>query len=1051
MRHLYALNRVLVYTAATTMFVALAIPAQVQGQDVDDGPEADAVEEIVVTGTRIKNPNVIAASPVMTLGQEEIGLKQTPNFERIFRDLPITIPGDGENVNNGTDGQATLNLRGLGPARMLVLIDGKRLAPYNIDGIVSIDVIPVNMVKRVDIVTGGASAVYGSDAMSGAVNFIMRDDFEGFELELAYSVTDSSEAFAGGGEDTTYINALFGVAFDDDRGHIVIGGGHTERGAVLLGERTFGLFGVSSTTGAGLGAPPAEPTPDCSGNTSFTTAHSTQVGSTTSIPATLDLRSGSRYQFRDDMSIAPFTGLGADTRCARFNFNPFNYYQTPQERWQATTIASYDFNDNVEFYARASFSANESAFQIAPSGTFGTPFTIPVMNPFFTDATRNTIVNDLNAGAVEWVSTNTQVLNDLLALPNPTEDDLKSIAGLQAALAADPLGFNAMGIQDLDGGGVFDNTDSFTSTARRRTLGLGVRTGIFDTDYFQYVLGVRGSLPGRMEGWNYDVSYQRGESNFVETRDGFTNLINLQTGINTVDANQCISPQGVLTEFPCTPINIFGPVGSITEPQRLDGFFIAVASDLQKSTQTIYHASIDGTIDSLTLPSADDGLSVAFGFEHSDLSASSNPDECLKLPPVSCQGGAGVNRLPVQGKYSSDEFFVEAILPLVQGRSGFENLSLEVGYRGADYDVQGTTDSWKGGISWEIVPGFRIRAMEQQAVRVPNVGELFSPIRAGFDIATFDPCSIGNPNPPASGSTLFNLCVNSGTGMLPSQVGMVPDIDSGFVSVFFGANPDALPTEEEATTTTFGFVWEPEFDFLTATTISVDYYDITIDDYIGFPSGQEALDLCYVLQDPVTCGGIVRVAGALVLSGAGVPAHNRNLVAYEAEGIDLIVNTGFEAGNVGEFALALTAHQYLTNQFQTTAVSAIVDCKGHYGFFCNPVPEFRHTLRISWIRDNLDASLLWRHIGEMDAEPNQAADLFPEFRSVDAQNYLDLTFGFAYKDFGRISFLVANIMDEDPPILGVRTGTTASNNGNTFPSLFDTMGRVYSVNLKLTF
>jgi len=224
MRHLYALNRVLVYTAATTMFVALAIPVQVQAQDVDDGPEADAVEEIVVTGTRIKNPNVIAASPVTTIGIEEISLKQTPNIERIFRDLPITIPGDGENVNNGTSGQATLDLRGLGPARSLILIDGKRLAPYDINGIVTTDVIPVNMVKRVDIVTGGASAVYGSDAMSGAVNFIMRDDFEGFELELAYSVTDSSEAFAGGGEDTTYINALFGVAFDDDRGHIVIGG-----------------------------------------------------------------------------------------------------------------------------------------------------------------------------------------------------------------------------------------------------------------------------------------------------------------------------------------------------------------------------------------------------------------------------------------------------------------------------------------------------------------------------------------------------------------------------------------------------------------------------------------------------------------------------------------------------------------------------------------------------------------------------------------------------------------------------------------------------------
>ena len=1028
------------------LIFSIAVPSQAQvtysERETDDFDEI--IEEIFVTGTRIKNPNVIAASPVMTIGMEEIGLKQTPNIERVFRDLPITIPVDGENVNNGSFGQATINLRALGPGRSLLLIDGKRLAPYDFGGIVSTDVIPVNMLERVDIVTGGASAVYGSDAMSGAINFILRDDFEGFELGLGYSVTDSGQATNGGGEDTTYINAMFGVAFGDDRGHIVVGGGRTDRGAVLLGERTFGLWGVSSVTGVGLGALPAEPTPDCSGNTSFTTDHATGVGSTTSIPATLNLRSGNSYQFRDDLSLV----LG---ECARFNFNPFNYYQTPQERWQATTIASYDFNDNVEFYARASFSANESAVQIAPSGTFGIPFTIPVMNPFFSDAVRTTIMDDLNSGAVAWVSTNTQFLDDLLALPSPTPDNLDEIADLQARLAADPLGFNAVGIQDLNGDGQFDANDAFTSTARRRTLELGPRRVINDTDYFQYVFGVRGNLPGAMDGWNYDVSYQHGESDFMTTRNNFNNLTNLQLGINTVDPNRCITARGVVTGPPCTPINIFGPLGSITDAQGSSGFFTATGSILNKLTQTIYHASIDGTIDQLSLPSADDGLSVAFGVEHSALTASANPDECMKLPPASCLGGAGGNFFPINGAYNSDEWFIEAILPIVQDRSGFENLSLEAGYRGADYDVQGSTDSWKAGISLEIVPGFRVRAMEQQAVRVPNVGDLFFPILNGMDNAPFDPCSIGNPTPPAPGSTLFDLCVNSGTGMLPSEVGTVPDIVSNQIPAFFGSNPNALPQEEQASTTTIGFVWEPEFDFLTATTISIDYYDITIDGYIGWPNAQEMLDLCYVLADPATCAGIVRVGGAFGEFGTGVPAYIRNLLAYEAEGIDLIVNTGFDAGNVGEFGFALTAHQYLTNQFQTTAVTAVVDCKGHYGVKCDPVPEYRHTLRVSWFRDNLDASLLWRHIDSMSAEQYPVQWLFPDFLSVDAQDYFDLTLGYEYRDFGRISLLVANIMDEDPPILGNGTGSTAFNSGNTFPSLYDAMGRVYSVNLKLTF
>ena len=272
---------------------ALCAPATAQQQTED---EDVAIEEIVATGTRIRDENIVAASPITTITEEEISLKQTPNIERVFRDMPITIPGDGENVNNGTAGQATLDLRGLGPERSLLLIDGKRLAPYDINGQVTTDVIPINMIKRVDVVTGGASAVYGSDAMSGAVNFILRNDFEGFEVEYGWSETDSGQAEGGGGEDTTYMAALFGV--QSDNGSLVLGGSKTSRGSVLLANRAFGLFGVSSATGSGLGEPPPAPSADCSGNTEFTTAHSSGVGSTTAIPATLNLRSGNSYQFQ---------------------------------------------------------------------------------------------------------------------------------------------------------------------------------------------------------------------------------------------------------------------------------------------------------------------------------------------------------------------------------------------------------------------------------------------------------------------------------------------------------------------------------------------------------------------------------------------------------------------------------------------------------------------------------------------------------------------------------------------------------------------------------
>lgn len=1003
-------------------------------QDDDD----EAVEEVVVTGTRIQNQNVIAASPVTTIGQEEIALKQTPNIERVFRDLPITIPGDGENVNNGTAGQATLDLRGLGPERSLIMIDGKRLAPYDIDGIVSTDIIPVNMLERVDVVTGGASAVYGSDAMSGAVNFILRKDFEGVELDFGYSDTEE------GGEESYYISGLFGVNLDGGRGNITIGGGRTRRGAILLADRPFGVFGVSSTTGSGLGSAPPAPSADCSGNTDLTTAHSSGVGSTTAIPATLNLRSGNSYQFRDDLSLV-------QGECARFNFNPYNYYQTPQDRWQATTTVNYDITNDVELYARASFSSNQSDFQIAPSGTFGTAFTIPVMNPFFTDATRGTIVNDLTAGAADFVTSTNDEIARIQGLPNPTPDDMDALVALQAAIAADPMGFSSVGIQDLNGDGVFDANDAFTSTARRRTVELGARSGIFDTDYQQYVVGARGVLP-YTEDWNFDVSYQYGQSDFVETRDGFTNLDNLALGINTVDPDQCIDALGNVTGPPCTPINVFGPLGSISEEQRASGYFIAIANDVRKATQTVYHASVDGTIDALKNPWAYEGLSTAVGFEYREESAFSSPDECLKQAPASCQGGAGGNRLPVNGAYDVNEWFVEGIYPLIQGRTGFESLSIEAGYRWSDFSIQGDTETWKAGLSWQITDSFRFRYMEQTAVRVANIGELFSPITTGLDNATLDPCSIGNPNPPQPGSELYQRCV--GTGMLPSQVGTVPDIISGQVNVFNGTNPATLPDPEEARTTTVGFVWEPQFAFLDSmgpTTISFDYYDITIENYIDEPSGQEALDLCYVLGDPTACAGVVRIGGALGETGTGAPAYFTNFQRFEASGLDLSVNSGLDIGGLGDLTFNLTAHKYLSNEFQTTAASAVVDCNGRFGTSCDPVPEYRHTFRVNWFMGSIDSSLLWRHIGDMDAQSNEQSALFSEFQSVDAQNYLDLSVGWTYENFGRISLLVANLTNEDPPILGNETGSTSFNSGNTFPSLFDTMGRTYSVNLKVTF
>ena len=160
---------------------ATGLPAYAQ-----DPPGQPPQDEVVVTGTRIRQPGVVSSSPIYSIGEDEIQRQQEPEVEKILRLLPITAPSDGQNVNNGTQGAATIDLRGLGSQRNLVLMNGQRTVPFNDDGEVDTSMIPTALIERIDIITGGASAVYGSDAISGALNFILKDDFEGVDIQAEH-------------------------------------------------------------------------------------------------------------------------------------------------------------------------------------------------------------------------------------------------------------------------------------------------------------------------------------------------------------------------------------------------------------------------------------------------------------------------------------------------------------------------------------------------------------------------------------------------------------------------------------------------------------------------------------------------------------------------------------------------------------------------------------------------------------------------------------------------------------------------------------------------
>lgn len=1018
-------NRLLattIFANATALLFATPAIAQTVDDETVTAIDAAAADEdnlrqetVIITGTRIQAPGIVSSSPITSVGQEEFALTQTVEVERLFRDLPIALPGDNQNVNNGTSGATTVDLRGLDANRTLVLVDGKRMVPFDVGGEVDVSAIPVTMLERIDVVTGGASAVYGSDAMAGAVNFILKDDFEGVEINSKYRFSEQGDGELWGDSEVYSISALIGSNLDNGRGNVALAVDYTDRKGVLLGDRDYSEFGVSTANGPNEGGVPASPDANCDAPNA--TLASTDVGSTTSIPTALDLEGGT-IQFQNDGTTGP--------RCSRFNFSPFNYLQTPQERFVGMATGRYEINNNFEAYGRANFSAINVRQQVAPSGVFANVFEIPLANPFLSDSARQDIIDNVNA-----------VL------------DPENGFGLAEA-----------GVNDLNGNGVFDVGDSITTPVRRRTLEIGTRSTNYDSNNFQIVTGLRGDLYGE---WDYDVYYSHAQADRTDINAGYTNVSAFADALNTVSATQCETPAGDITAG-CVPIDLFSTgFGSITPEMAAANSASAILKSEYR--QNVFSAVTFGPVDGLKFPTAADPVTLSVGAEYREEIGSTTPDECLKEPPTSCLGGAGGTKAPIISEFDVTEFFAEGFVPIAQDMQFAKDLQLEAGFRTADYSTFGNNETWKIGLNWEIVDGLRFRMMQQQAVRAPNVEELGSPVVTGLEDAAFDPCSNGNPAfqdqngvvqadliaaELAANPTLQANCVS--TGVLPVRIGRVNDIVSGQINTFEGTDPNNLPEPETADTFTVGMTWQaPTFGNMTNALITLDYYDIEIEDEIGEFNPQEVLDNCYVRNFAEDCAKINRIGGTTSTAGAGVEVLTTNLDFRRAEGIDFNVSTDWDLAEMGELSVGLFATLQLTNESQATEFTGVTDCLGKFGNDCQPTPELRFNQRTTWRKGPYTASLLWRYFGEVEVQESQRGATFDGFETIEAAHRFDLSGSYEINDNVTFSANIRNLFDEEPPIVGNQAGSTARNFGNTFPSAYETLGRLWTVGVKATF
>jgi len=332
-------------------------PGSAQGVTQDTGPTNDAAEgEIVVTGSLVRNPNLIQSSPVQAITSEEFQRRNVNVAEQLLRELPGIVPSVGSAVNNGNAGASTVDLRGLGTNRNLVLLDGRRIAPSGLDGVVDTNNIPVALLERADILTGGASTTYGADAVSGVVNFVTKRDFSGVELNASNQITELG--------DGNYVRAdiTIGANLDEGRGNVVLSVGYQQADPVTQGARSFSNFNIDSYTGA-------------------------QGGSGTTVPARF---TGLGLGLNQQVNPA---GTALVTTYAPFNFNPQNIFQTPFERFNIFGAARYEVSPALEFYSRGLFSRNTVQTVIASSGTFGNSITIPFSNPYLPAGVRTQICN----------------------------------------------------------------------------------------------------------------------------------------------------------------------------------------------------------------------------------------------------------------------------------------------------------------------------------------------------------------------------------------------------------------------------------------------------------------------------------------------------------------------------------------------------------------------------------------------------------------------------------------------------------------------------------
>jgi iron complex outermembrane receptor protein len=1004
-----------------TLCAAICIPALAQTATTEPG--SPDIQEVVVTGSRIAAPNQASASPIQVIDARSIEATGRNDISDVLNQLPQIFNNDlGQDLGNRTPGLssaagvATADLRGLGPNRTLVLIDGRRLGVGSPNTAIQspaadLDQIPLFMVERVEVVTGGASSVYGSDAIGGVVNFILKKDFQGLQLDgqigenwhdnhnryAQAAVRDFGETpLAGTSRDGRNRNfsVIMGTDFADGRGNITAWLNFYHQDPVSSGQRDFGQCQLGANS-----------------NNGTTIDSAVCVGSSNS--NFFNPLTGPKANNAFSVFGTSFVPRGADTTTppASYNSQTFIFMQRDDTRYLAGFNAHYDVHDWVKPYLQFGFMDDRSDLEVAPSALF-----------------RGSNPNNTSTG------------NYHVNCGNPF-------------LSAQQIGILGCTPGQIAATNQSNPANQVEIEIGRRNVEGGNRVNDFQHTNYRAVVGAAGDLG---KAWTYDAYAQFYYTAYFSSADKYLNYANIDNALlATTDASG--HPVCVSGGTNCVPYNIFAD-GGVT-PAAL-AYLQTTGTQRGETTLRTYHVDVTGKLGDygLTLPAARAGVAVNLGAEHRNENVTLAPDAVEQSGELS---GFGSAVTPINSSVSVTEEFIEARIPVAQDKPFAKDLVFSPGFRRSDYSSSGVANTYKLDAQWQPLEDVRVRASYQRAIRAPSVVELYNQPLVGLLQLGNDPCAPSAPGLHDAPRSLAD-CLHT---VSPAQAaafsaayaaGSIPNSILGQLSQQTSGNP--LLTPEKAKSYSAGFVFTPQA--VPGLTGSIDWWDIKVEQVIGVIPANVILSKCLDSGAPAFCSQLVRqpntfsLTGNAIATGGFIIQKDFNVGTAEVAGIDLQGSyKRLLPAQLGTLRVTLNGSYLLKDSATALPGEHTYDCVGLFGSTCQTVnPRWRHILSTTWETPlDVDLGVNWRFIGKVgydgnDPDPTLHATgqstfgAYNEFdKSLPNISYFDL-FAVWNTPFKGLTVRagVNNILDKDPPLATFEI--TSGGAANTY-STYDSLGR----------